>query len=231
LLCSDGLSGQVTDEELGAILQCLDPEEAVSTLVDLANFRGGPDNITAIVARIDGEIPAHGDFASLQVNRANGGGRQIAQLLSIGACIGMLGYFLAHRNWTAAAVSGVALVAAVVAALTFRPRAAAGVAPAQSIGGPYGNGPHRKVHCGPNGRITALLGEIAATLRDLPNNELTSWAGTIQWQPFEIARAEAAEAAKKEDFKTAICKYCQAIRYVMKQVREHRPTVDAHDAF
>jgi serine/threonine protein phosphatase PrpC len=52
MLCSDGLSGQVEDEELGVILHCLPPREAVQVLVDLANLRGGPDNITVIVARV-----------------------------------------------------------------------------------------------------------------------------------------------------------------------------------
>src|SRR6185503_15786006 len=43
LLCSDGLSGPITDEEMGAILQCLEPADAAATFVDLANLRGGPD--------------------------------------------------------------------------------------------------------------------------------------------------------------------------------------------
>lgn len=51
LLCSDGLSGQVRDEEIGKVLSLLPPREAVRTLIDLANSRGGPDNITVIVAR------------------------------------------------------------------------------------------------------------------------------------------------------------------------------------
>src|SRR5262245_14236832 len=50
LLWSDGLSGPVSDEELGALLQCMPPEEAAETLVDLANLRGGPDNISVIIA-------------------------------------------------------------------------------------------------------------------------------------------------------------------------------------
>ncbi len=54
LLCSDGLSGQVGDEEIGTILQCLPPEDAVRALVDLANLRGGPDNITAVAVRVLG---------------------------------------------------------------------------------------------------------------------------------------------------------------------------------
>ena len=55
VLCSDGLSGQVKDDELGAIVSALAPDEAVQMLVDLANLRGGPDNITVIVAKATDE--------------------------------------------------------------------------------------------------------------------------------------------------------------------------------
>jgi len=55
LLCSDGLSGVVTDRVLGAVVTVLPPEEAVRFLVHLANLQGGPDNITVIVARVGGE--------------------------------------------------------------------------------------------------------------------------------------------------------------------------------
>ena len=66
LLCSDGLSGQVKDDEIGAILATLPPEEAVQTLVDLANLRGGPDNITVIVARVLGPQIAQGAAAGAE---------------------------------------------------------------------------------------------------------------------------------------------------------------------
>src|SRR5262245_6885553 len=59
LLCSDGLSGQVSDSELGTILHCLEPADAAQTLVDLANLRGGPDNISLVAARIGGEGSAN----------------------------------------------------------------------------------------------------------------------------------------------------------------------------
>ncbi|NMC21578.1 MAG: serine/threonine-protein phosphatase [Thermogutta sp.] len=52
LLCSDGLSGQVSDEELGQILTCLPPREAGPALIDLANLRGGPDNITLVIVEV-----------------------------------------------------------------------------------------------------------------------------------------------------------------------------------
>jgi PPM family protein phosphatase len=52
MLCSDGLSGQVKDDEIGLILGCLPPAESAQTLVDLAILRGGPDNVTVVVVRV-----------------------------------------------------------------------------------------------------------------------------------------------------------------------------------
>lgn len=57
LLCSDGLSGPVSDNEIGAVASVLPPAEACRFLVDLANLRGGPDNITVIVVRV-GNVPS-----------------------------------------------------------------------------------------------------------------------------------------------------------------------------
>jgi protein phosphatase len=61
LLCSDGLSNQVPPDEIGAVVTALPPEDAVKFLIELANVRGGPDNITAVVVQIPGtpsETPA-----------------------------------------------------------------------------------------------------------------------------------------------------------------------------
>ena len=52
LMCSDGLSGQVKDHEMGVVASVLPPAEACRFLVDLANLRGGPDNITVILVRV-----------------------------------------------------------------------------------------------------------------------------------------------------------------------------------
>ncbi len=53
LLCSDGLSGPVTDVEIREIAGACSPSEAASRLVDLANQHGGPDNITVFIVRVD----------------------------------------------------------------------------------------------------------------------------------------------------------------------------------
>jgi serine/threonine protein phosphatase PrpC len=54
ILCSDGLHGLITDGELLEQVdrQGTDPQAACDTLVDLANERGAPDNVTVIVVRV-----------------------------------------------------------------------------------------------------------------------------------------------------------------------------------
>jgi protein phosphatase len=52
VLCSDGLSNQVPPEEIGAVVGVLPIEEAARFLIELANLRGGPDNITVLVVRV-----------------------------------------------------------------------------------------------------------------------------------------------------------------------------------
>lgn len=52
VLCSDGLSGPVTDPEIGAIAENFHPEKACQYLIQLANLRGGPDNVTAVIGRV-----------------------------------------------------------------------------------------------------------------------------------------------------------------------------------
>jgi PPM family protein phosphatase len=61
LLCSDGLSGMVSQQEIRRILlEYQDPQEASDALVNAANEAGGQDNITAVIIDPvdDGEVGA-----------------------------------------------------------------------------------------------------------------------------------------------------------------------------
>jgi protein phosphatase len=56
ILCSDGLSGLVRREEFATLArQYPDPQALCSALIDLANGRGGPDNITVVTALFEGD--------------------------------------------------------------------------------------------------------------------------------------------------------------------------------
>jgi len=56
LLCSDGLSGQITKDDIKNVLTAeKDLVTACKKLIDIANENGGPDNITVILSRFEGE--------------------------------------------------------------------------------------------------------------------------------------------------------------------------------
>jgi PPM family protein phosphatase len=75
LLCSDGLTTMVSDEEISEIL--LDSKNlrsAVNKLVDSANKRGGRDNITAVAFRVAEAGEAGDEGATLVSKTAEGAG-------------------------------------------------------------------------------------------------------------------------------------------------------------
>jgi serine/threonine protein phosphatase PrpC len=56
LICSDGLSNKVSQDELRTCLEtCEDLDQACRKMIQTANERGGEDNITVVVARFSGE--------------------------------------------------------------------------------------------------------------------------------------------------------------------------------
>jgi serine/threonine protein phosphatase PrpC len=53
LICSDGLSGVVSEKEMGAIIaSAATPQQACEHLAEAANRAGGPDNITAVLIKM-----------------------------------------------------------------------------------------------------------------------------------------------------------------------------------
>ncbi len=58
LLCSDGLSGQVSREEIHRIVGTgQNPQQACQMLVDASNAAGGKDNVSVIIIRVDPAQP------------------------------------------------------------------------------------------------------------------------------------------------------------------------------
>jgi serine/threonine protein phosphatase PrpC len=74
LLCSDGLTGKIGDDELRRMLLSGGPLDAtVLSLVELANARGGEDNITALLAELSGDglpLSTSDDRVSLETVQA-----------------------------------------------------------------------------------------------------------------------------------------------------------------
>jgi PPM family protein phosphatase len=98
LLCSDGLTDLVLDDEIRAAVRNKDQEKVNIALTDLANHRGGHDNITIVLLRIPEEAgrtgPAQSLAPTVRVARARrswfalGAGAALVGLLVIAAIFG-----------------------------------------------------------------------------------------------------------------------------------------------
>jgi serine/threonine protein phosphatase PrpC len=66
ILCSDGLHGYLEDEEVAPLAAAATPKELPKKFVDLANARGGKDNITAVVVTVQGDGAVAQEVAEAQ---------------------------------------------------------------------------------------------------------------------------------------------------------------------
>lgn len=96
LLCSDGLSSVVDDGEIARVAGSVTPREAVDRLIDLANRRGGPDNVSVVMARID---RADGEAETLTLAAGHSGtrGLVVGAILAAALAGGLLSGYLATR--------------------------------------------------------------------------------------------------------------------------------------
>ncbi|HEX9376993.1 MAG TPA: Stp1/IreP family PP2C-type Ser/Thr phosphatase [Actinomycetota bacterium] len=97
LLCSDGLWGMVSHQDLKAVLeQVRDPQEAAQRLVDMANAAGGLDNITVVIMDYEAGdgfegatwTPQAGPATGAPPESGDGGRRDITTAMEIPTGIG-----------------------------------------------------------------------------------------------------------------------------------------------
>jgi PPM family protein phosphatase len=219
LLCSDGLSGQVQDAEIGAILVCLPPEEAVQSLVHIANLRGGPDNITIIVAKVLGpQVAGAGEKSesqSVSSAKARPVNPWIWTILGV-SVLAALG-FLAMGQWIIAVLALLAGVGAGIAAIVQRQ------APAEDgwaiSGKRFGRGPYVNCDCAPNEEFINRLIDMMVQLRDAAASE--QWQ--VDWNRFNQHISHAENARRNGDFTDSGREYLRAISFLMKQLKQQKP--------
>ncbi len=221
LLCSDGLTGPVSDEEIGTILGCLRMDEAVRTLVDLANVRGGPDNITVVVAKVTGPQKANATSATA-ANNMSSQPRVVHPLLwaLLGVfSLGTLGA-AAMGQWVAA-LWGVAATMITSGVVLARRYITPDTTP-EFDGQPLGKGPYTSFNCTPSRHFVERLGKTVSQLREAAAQE--KW--TVRWHRFDELLLEAAKAAEEPDYTAAVRSYCLALSFVMDQLRNQNRNDD-----
>ncbi len=220
LLCSDGLTGQVTDEELGPILASLPPDEATRFLVDLANLRGGPDNVTVVVTKVTHDLGADDSNAASPAARSRGPrpGVHPAIWAISGAFLLMaiVLAFLGNLLPVAVVVGLVGLVGLGIAVWrTWGPAAPAAAPEGERR---TGRGPHTRTPCDKTDQLVRRLRDTMQELRQAAAEE--DWA--INWPPIDRHCQAGRKAAESREYQEALQEYSHAISYTMKELREQR---------
>jgi protein phosphatase len=230
LLCSDGLSGQVTDREIGAAVSALPPEEACRFLVHLANLQGGPDNITAVVVRVGGTPPPGSESAADAALGAAGSpaastwvGRLrvpwaflvIAAGIALAFLAVALTYLQAPGGFPAFVLAGLALFGGLVSLMMQHLRDSR--TPPVAVEEPTAQ-VYRRVACAIDGPLTQRLAQATQALE--ANVLEKGWPFDAAAYRAHLDRARAAIALDKPQ--TAFAEQCRALLVLMETVHEQR---------
>jgi len=217
LLCSDGLSGEVADKEMGAILGCLSPVEAVRALIDLANLRGGPDNITVLVARVTGAQIAEGGPPLPEPEDEQPATRPISSLVwtLLGVCVLTCLGFAAMGHFLAAAVAALGAVVSAIIALVQRYGSDQS---AWFAGRLLGKGPYTACSRAAGKEFAGRVAEIVREVRGAAKNEKCD----VDWDTVDAFEKHATAAEEKGDYTRVIRERFRAMSFIMEQLKHHR---------
>ena len=226
LLCSDGLTGHINDAEIGAIAKELPVGDACRLLVNLANLRGGSDNITVVIARI-GELPGGltVDNEEDEANPSDGlGWRWLAAVWAV-AIMFALGVSLALLGNTVAGsvIASMALAVALVLSLkgTVNRSKQTGNNPDNLDKAAYG-----KAYRTASARLMkAFLNQLAALESSLQQSSLDEgWQ--MDRKKHESGYAEAKMALAENQHTRALKGFAKAIDAMMAGVQSQRKKLD-----
>ena len=225
LLCSDGLSGQVEDDEIGQILFVLPPDYATETLINLANLRGGPDNITVVSAQVTAPLDASGGTGLHHDKAISGTTFSLLAWICLGfALIGLLlsGYSLL----TDQSGSWPTMLSAIITLLF-----GGGfffLAGRTMIGDDrdyeneashrFGKGPYIRVDATPEPVFVGKLATTMQQLRDAARDE--QW--DIPWTDIDHHEQLATAAGNAEDYANAVYHYSLAVNSMMRELKQQK---------
>ncbi len=238
LLCSDGLSGQVSDAEIGQILEIFQPSDATESLVNLANLRGGPDNVTVVVARIksvsktekiDQEIKK---VAKIYEKRPPLSAVALASSIAAFVFWALAGVLMLVDSSDAPGLMGVKIASAALAAICttlffILGRASIFRAPRldqddrQLVKEPYARAsaaPTKEFH----ENIFAVCDELCRVMK---NDEINAKIKLEPdcWKKIDEARRQAKNAADRGDYASSIRANFSVVNYAMGEYKKNAP--------
>ncbi len=224
LLCSDGLSGQITDEEIGAIMRCLQPAEAAQLFVDVSNLRGGPDNITAIVVEAADNRLTTPTQDAIAVRRT-GARKPFSTALGVVTAVCFLASLLLFLLQLIP-LAVVTFVLGLIALTTGLVQVFWTETGQRDSTSRYGNGPYRQYAAKPN---LALFENLAGTMKSLREaSEERRWK--IDWGNLDKQFAKARIKADSQDFMEAVRIQSLLLIELMRQIRKQRKDNEPGDS-
>jgi protein phosphatase len=222
VLCSDGLSGQLTDHELGAVVSALPPQEACRFLVDLANLRGGPDNITVLIVRV-------GDGLARECVAAAPRRRPLARAFPWPLPALFLGIVLAggatalvlqamRQLGVALFVLAAAVIVAGLVGLVLRLRREKERVPDDEVHERPPAKPYRTRACRLDRPLLDRLARATQTLKQ----RITERQWEADWAEFERHHELAEKHLGDGDLPEAFREHCRAMRPLAEAVQQHR---------
>lgn len=234
VLCSDGLSGQATDQEIGVLASWLPADEACNSLIDLANLRGGPDNITTLVIRVPGASDDGQPRASAKREASRPSGRRwswrlLRPLIGAGSALAAIGLGVVWKlggssdtNVLAAglltALAGLIFMGGTEFLLGSRRKPLAQEDPAHEPKSGY-----RSVACHLDGSI---LSRIAGEERTY-YQEAVEQSWDVDWVNYYQKRAQAEESLAAERWPEALHGYSKLLSLLASGLRRTRTSGSA----
>jgi PPM family protein phosphatase len=187
----------------------------VKTLVDLANLRGGPDNITVLIARI--AKPEAATATSQAPPLTLGGKKDLTPVNpAIWISAGVFALAAVVLLLIKPILAIVAAVAAVIAVIVGLVKLYSGFSSGTKLGGGrlLGKGPYTSTACGPTPAFFTKLQQTASELRQvaLDGNYQIDWAEYDELQ----RKCAAAQQSNPVD---AVRQLCKAISFLMSELR------------
>ncbi|HZZ72264.1 MAG TPA: protein phosphatase 2C domain-containing protein [Pirellulales bacterium] len=216
LMCSDGLSGQVSDEEIGAFLNAMPIGEAAQSLIDLANLRGGPDNTTILIVKIvSTQLMQSPEPLQMKTSDPKLGQKKAVPFWVAGGALVLLALvFSAVAQWIAAGAS--ALLGTILAIVGVMKNLAGGRGPMYlRAGALLGKGPHTRANAVPNASVVQAVSKVVDQLRSAANSE--RWP--VDWTKFDALLRTAHMSSANGDFTKALRDTARAMSFMIGQLK------------
>lgn len=217
VICSDGLISHVADPEIGTIAKELAPSDACRLLVNLANLRGGSDNITVVVLRLgpspDGHDETFDDTPLVPAGPLNWKWLiavwGVVLTFVVGVSLSLFGYFL--EGVAGAALASFAAVGLFAYWLEKRPRPQPGDGDSDLTAETRVWRPYRTASAKFNRRFLSHLAAIESELQRAATDE--GWP--IDWEIHEAAYRKAKESLSHREYTKAFGDFGKVIDILM----------------